>query len=268
MYINPIPGKVFPSRFFDEDGLTMLLSMARRFRETKGIPINTFLDLEAYALKSLSDDDKIPPVYPIGPILHVKVKSDDNKDCEEIMECFDEQPCGHRFLWSLRKPPPKDSIEDPSEYENPEEVLPKGFLQCTAGFGKVIGWAPQVAILSHPSVGGFVSHCGWNSTLESVWCGVPIVAWPMYAEQHANAFELVKDLGIAVEIKMDYWRGSDLIVKAEEIEKGIRRLMEPESEMRTKMKQLKNKSRMTSMEGGSSYNFLRCFIDNVIDNIA
>ncbi|CAA2981083.1 anthocyanidin 3-O-glucosyltransferase 2-like [Olea europaea subsp. europaea] len=189
-----------------------------------GFLINTFLDLEAYALKSLSDDDKIPPVYPIGPILHVKAKNDDNKDSEEIMEFLDEQPvssvvflcfgsmgyfdgdqikeiaialeqCGHRFLWSLRKPHPKDSLEDPSEYENPEEVSPKGFLQRTAGFEKVIGWAPQVAILSHPSVGGFVSHCGWNSTLESVWCGVPIAAWSMYAEQHTNAFELVKDLG-------------------------------------------------------------------------
>ncbi|CAA2981082.1 anthocyanidin 3-O-glucosyltransferase 2-like [Olea europaea subsp. europaea] len=295
-YINPVPGKVFPSRFFDEDGLTMLLSMARRFRETKGILINTFLDLEAYALKSLSDDDKIPPVYPIGPILHVKAKSDDNKDCQEIMEFLDEQPvssvvflcfgsmgyfdgdqikeiaialeqCGHRFLWSLRKPPPKDSLEDPSEYENPEEVLPKGFLQRTAVIGKVIGWAPQVAVLSHPSVGGFLSHCGWNSTLESVWCGVPIAAWPMYAEQQVNAFELVKDLGIAVEIKMDYRRGSDTIVPAEEIEKGIRRLMEPESEMRIKMKQMKRDSTMALMEGGSSYDFLRRFIDNVIDNI-
>ncbi|CAI9754460.1 unnamed protein product [Fraxinus pennsylvanica] len=296
-YINPVPGKVFPSRFFDEDGLTMLLSMARRFRETKGILINTFLDLEAYALKSLSDDDKIPAVYPIGPILHVKAKSDKNKDCDKIMKWLDEQPFSsvvflcfgsrgyfdgdkvkeiaialeqsdHRFLWSLRKPPPKDSLQDPSEYENPEEVLPEGFLQRTAGFGKVIGWAPQVAVLSHPSVGGFVSHCGWNSTLESVWCGVPIAAWPMYAEQQLNAFELVKDIGIAVEIKMDYRRGSDVIVKAEEIEKGIRLLMEPESEMRTKMKQLKNKSRMALMEGGSSYDFLRCFIDNVFDNIA
>ncbi|CAI9754459.1 unnamed protein product [Fraxinus pennsylvanica] len=280
-YINQVPAKVFPSPFFEKDGLAMFLSMARQFRKTKGIMINTFWDLEAYAMKSLSDYENIPPVYSIGPILHVNAKSDDNKECNEIMKWLDEQPVssvvflcfgsmgyfngdqvkeiaialeqsGHRFLWSLRKPPPNDRFKYPSEYENPDEVLPEGFLQRTAGFGKVIGWAPQVAVLSHPSVGGFVSHCGWNSTLESVWCGVPIAAWPMYAEQQVNAFELVKDLGIAVEIKMDYMRGSGVIVEAEEIEKGIRSLMEPESEMRTRIKQMKHNSRMTLMEGGSS----------------
>ncbi|KAL2482145.1 UDP-glycosyltransferase 71B7 [Forsythia ovata] len=292
-YINPVPANVFPSRFFDKDGLAMFLGMARRFRETKGIMINTFLDLEAYAMKSLSDDNTIPPVYPIGPIIHVTAENDDdNKDYDEIIKWLHEQPVssvvflcfgsmgffddeqvkeiavaleksGHRFLWSLRKPPSKDRFEYPSDYENLEEILPEGFLQRTAGIGKVIGWAPQVAVLSHHSVGGFVSHCGWNSTLESVWCGVPIAAWPMYAEQQTNAFELVKDLGIAVEIKMDYRRGSDVIVKAEEIEKGIRHLMEPDSEMRSKMKQMKNKSRLALMEGGSSYDFLRHFIDNI-----
>ncbi|KAL2512561.1 UDP-glycosyltransferase 71B7 [Abeliophyllum distichum] len=292
-YINPVPANVFPSRFLDKDGSAPFVSMARRFRETKGIMINTFLDLEAYAMKSLSDDHTIPPVYSIGPMLHVTTENDDdNKDYDEIIKWLHEQPVssvvflcfgsmgyfddeqvkeiavaleksGHRFLWSLRKPPPKDGFEYPSDYENFEEILPEGFLQRTAGIGKVIGWAPQGAVLSHHSVGGFVSHCGWNSTLESVWCGVPIAAWPMYAEQQTNAFELVKDLGIAVEIKMDYRRGSEVIVKAEEIEKGIRHLMEPDSEMRNKMKQMKSKSRLALMEGGSSYNFLRRFIDSI-----
>ncbi|KAL0444559.1 UNVERIFIED_CONTAM: UDP-glycosyltransferase 71E1 [Sesamum latifolium] len=59
---------------------------------------------------------------------------------------------GHRFLWSLRKPPPKEKVAFPGEYENSEEVLPEGFLERTAEIGKVIGWAPQMAVLSHPAV--------------------------------------------------------------------------------------------------------------------
>ncbi|RVX02550.1 UDP-glycosyltransferase 71A15 [Vitis vinifera] len=99
---------------------------------------------------------------------------------------------GHRFLWSLRQAPPNGKMAFPRDFENIEEVLPEGFLPRTAGIGKMIGWAPQVAVLAHSAVGGFVSHCGWNSLLESIWNGVPVATWPMYAEQQINAFQMVK----------------------------------------------------------------------------
>jgi len=51
------------------------------------------------------------------------------------------------------------------------------------GKAMICGWAPQVEVLAHKAIGGFVSHCGWNSILESVWFGVPILTWPIYAEQ-------------------------------------------------------------------------------------
>ncbi|KAL7231955.1 hypothetical protein ACSBR2_010053 [Camellia fascicularis] len=59
-------------------------------------------------------------------------------------------------------------------------------------------WAPRMEILSHPLVGGFLSHFGWNSTLESLTNGVPMIAWPLYAEQRMNATMLVEELGVAV----------------------------------------------------------------------
>ncbi|KAK4484386.1 hypothetical protein RD792_006965 [Penstemon davidsonii] len=296
-YKNPVPAKLLPSIMLDKNGgSNTFFNHARRLRETKGIMINTFLELESMAIKFLSDEETIPPVYPIGPILHLN-NTDGGAEYEEIMKWLDEQPnssvvflcfgskgcfdenqvkeiaialerSGHRFLWSLRKPPTKHKFESPGEYEHPEEILPEGFFQRTWGIGKVIGWAPQVAVLSHPAVGGFVSHCGWNSTLESVWCGVPMAAWPIYAEQQMNAFELVKDIGVAVEIKMDYKKSRDhVIVTAEEIENGIRRLMEPESDVRGKIEAMNVKSRTALVEGGSSFDSMGRFIDNVIDSI-
>ncbi|KAE8690105.1 Anthocyanidin 3-O-glucosyltransferase 6 [Hibiscus syriacus] len=124
---------------------------------------------------------------------------------------LNQEQSGHRFLWSLRRPEEavKGMMRIPTDYENMAEVLPEGFLDRTADIGKVIGWAPQAAILGHPATGGFISHCGWNSTLESIWFGVPMVAWPLFAEQQLNALTLVEELGLAVEIKMDYRNHGD-----------------------------------------------------------
>ncbi|KAI6698801.1 hypothetical protein NL676_018920 [Syzygium grande] len=218
-----------------------------------------------------------PAVYPVGPIVNFKVESakgpegDNSTQGFEILEWFEQQPdasvvflcfgsfgsfdedqakeiaralerSGRYFLWSLRQPPAKGKLEAPRDYADPAEVLPEGFLDRTAGVGRVIGWAPQVAILGHPAIGGFVSHCRWNSILESIWFGVPVVAWPQYAEQQLNAFELVVELSVTSEIKMDYRRdfakGSNAMT-ADEIEEGIRKLMEAEEaeERRKKVKE-------------------------------
>ncbi|KAL8090720.1 anthocyanidin 3-O-glucosyltransferase 2-like [Apium graveolens] len=135
------------------------------------------------------------------------------------------------------------------------EVLPEGFLERTLGKGKVIGLAPLVSIISHPCVGEFVSHCGWNSILEIIWCGVPIATCPMYAEQQTNAFQLVVELGIAAEIKMDYRKDSVAntesteVVTTEEIERVLRCLMDGGSEMRKKMKVLRDTCRKATALG-------------------
>ena len=138
--------------------------------------------------------------------------------------------------------------------------IPQGFLLRTAGTGKVIGWVPQVAILAHSVMGGFVSHCGWNSIQESIWYGISIVAWPLYAEQQLNAFRLVKDLGLALEIKIDYTLGSGYIVRAHEIENGLNNLMNINSEIRKNSKEMQKISRKVMIDGGSSHFSLGRFI--------
>ncbi|KAL2543116.1 UDP-glycosyltransferase 71B7 [Abeliophyllum distichum] len=293
-FLNPVPVKVLPNTMLDKSGgRDLVMSTARSIRGCKGIMVNTFLELETNAIKSLSSDGKIPHIFPVGPIINLKQNLGDHGD---IMRWLDNQPTssvvflcfgssgsfnreqvkeiavalehiGYRFLWSLRRRPMEGSLESPCDYENLEEVLPQGFLERTSGVGKVIGWAPQLAILSHLAIGGFVSHCGWNSTLESLWFGVPMAAWPMYAEQQINAFEMVVELGMAVEIKMDYRNeinmDSQVIVTCEEIERGIRQLMNG-NEIRKKVKEMKEKSHTALIEGGSSYDFLGRLIDVIV----
>uniref|UniRef100_M1DGJ2 Glucosyltransferase n=1 Tax=Solanum tuberosum TaxID=4113 RepID=M1DGJ2_SOLTU len=113
-------------------------------------------------------------------------------------------------------------------------------------------------------LGGFVSHCGWNSILESIWFSVPMATWPMYSEQQANAFQLVKDLCMAVDIKIK--ESNTDVIKAEEIEKAIGHLKDPENGIRLKVKDMKEKSRLALKEGASSYNSVGRLIEQVMGN--
>ncbi|CAH2050873.1 unnamed protein product [Thlaspi arvense] len=90
----------------------------------------------------------------------------------------------------------------------------------------VSGWVRQLAMLSRPAMGGLVSHCGWNSVLESIGYGVPIPTWPIYAEQQENPFQLVRKLVLAVKITLDCDQqscsaGGARMVSAAEIERGM-----------------------------------------------
>nr|WGJ64303.1 UGT95 [Lysionotus pauciflorus] len=294
-FVNPFPARALPSSVY-EKGIGLLVQFGY-FKNCKGIMLNTFLELESHALKTLLAEENFPNIYPIGPMSMVGPSNKEGEKKAEILEWLDHQPdssvvficfgtngsfdiqqvkeiatalekSGHRFLWSLRKPPPEGKFELVGEYQDPGEVLPEGFLQRTSGVGRVIGWAPQMAVLSHPSVGGFVSHCGWNSALESVYCGVPMAVWPLYAEQPANSFLFVKELGIAVEIMFEYRRGCGKIVGAEKIEKAIRELMDPDNEIRVKIKAMQEKCKITYDKGGPSRDYLERLIQEFVQNVS
>nr|UXM20151.1 2'-O-glucosyltransferase [Astragalus mongholicus] len=171
---------------------------------------------------------------------------------------------GHNFIWVIRK---NDRDEDGDnflqEFEQRMKESKKGYI--------IWNWAPQLLILDQPAVGGIVTHCGWNSILESINAGLPMIAWPMFAEQFYNERLLVDVLkiGVPVGVKENkYWFniGEETLVRREEIMKAVVLLMgssQESKEMRLKAKKLADASKRTIEEGGHSYNNLLQLIDEL-----
>ncbi|XP_058739780.1 soyasapogenol B glucuronide galactosyltransferase-like [Vicia villosa] len=170
---------------------------------------------------------------------------------------------GHNFIWVVRK---KDGDKDKDgflhDFEERMKESQKGYI--------IWNWAPQLVILDHPATGGIVTHCGWNSILESLSVGLPMITWPMFAEQFYNEKLLVDVLkiGVSVGSKVNkFWTtGEDEKVKQEEIAKAVTVLMggEEESiEMRRRARKLGDAAKKSIEEGGSSYNNLMQLIDEL-----
>ncbi|XP_018848545.1 crocetin glucosyltransferase, chloroplastic-like [Juglans regia] len=126
--------------------------------------------------------------------------------------------------------------------------------------GKFVQWCSQVEVLSHPSVACFVTHCGWNSTLESLVSGVPLVAFPQWTDQGTNA-KLVQDVW---KIGLRVTTNKDGIVEGDEIKRCLELVLgngERGEEMRKNAKKWKDLAREAAMEGGTSYNNLKAFVD-------
>uniref|UniRef100_A0A2N9JBC5 Glycosyltransferase n=1 Tax=Fagus sylvatica TaxID=28930 RepID=A0A2N9JBC5_FAGSY len=140
------------------------------------------------------------------------------------------------FLWVVR--------------ETEQQKLPSNFLEETVENGLVVNWCPQLEVLTHKAVGCFMTHCGWNSTLEALSIGVPMVAMPQWTDQTTNA-KFIKDVWkVGVRIKLDE-RG---IATKEEIKLSIREVMEGESGKEMKKNSIKWKefAKEAVDEGGSS----------------
>ncbi|WZZ20340.1 hypothetical protein YC2023_121727 [Brassica napus] len=290
-FLNRVPAKVLPPGVFDKLSYATLVKIGERLAQAEGILVNSFSAVEPYAVEHFSRGD-YPRAYPVGPVLNLTGRTNPglaSAQYEEMTKWLDQQPdssvlflcfgsmgvfsspqikeiahalelVGCRFIWAVRTNMEGDG--------DPHEPLPEGFVERTMGRGIVCSWAPQIDILAHKATGGFVSHCGWNSIQESLWYGVPIATWPMYAEQQLNAFEMVKELGLAVEIRLDYVADGDRvtleIVSAGEIATAIRSLMDGDNPIRKKVRDIMLAARKAVSNGGYSMVATGDFIKDIL----
>ena len=254
--------------------LNYFIRLINATSKVSAIILNTFDPLEQKILEALSP--MFPaPIYTVGP-LHVLVERTQPKILASIgsnlwkeeLECLQwlnskesksvvfvnfgsitamttqqlfEFAWGlanskKHFLWIIR----------PDLVIGVSAILPPEFEEETRERSLISSWCPQEQVLSHHAIGGFLTHCGWNSTLESLSAGVPMICWPFFAEQQTNCRFLCSDWGVGMEINTD--------VKRDDVEKLVRELMDGEKgkEMRRTAMEWKKKAEEAIEPGGSS----------------
>ncbi|XP_017698727.2 UDP-glycosyltransferase 73C3-like [Phoenix dactylifera] len=254
-----------------------------------GIIINTFDDLEALYIESYQKAIA-KKVWTIGPMsLYNKDAADmaargnlasiDGNRCLRWLDSMKPSSVIYVSFGSIASPIPPQLVEIGLGLEasnrpfiwvikagdkspEVEKWLSEGFEERVRSRGLIIrGWAPQVMILSHPAIGGFMTHCGWNSTLEGVATGVPMITWPHFGEQFLNEKLMVEVLKIGVAVgvkKMTRWgiKNSEVLVKRKDVQKAVSALMdegEDGVERKKRVRKMGEKARKAMEEGGSSY---------------
>ncbi|KAL7749215.1 UDP-glycosyltransferase-like protein [Sorochytrium milnesiophthora] len=143
----------------------------------------------------------------------------------EIAQALDKLKDHASFVWAMRSTQqaalPANILDSVDIYNTPDTHTPR-----SAASVLVMGWAPQVTILSHPATAAFVSHCGWNSVVEAMSNGVPVVGWPLFADQHKNA-EMVAsaEVQMGVTIPGTSMTASGRIVCCDEVVAAIRQVL-------------------------------------------
>ncbi|EPS60746.1 hypothetical protein M569_14056, partial [Genlisea aurea] len=200
--------------------LQIMAAETRKTALSAGLILNTFEDLEGPIMDEIRK--RIPNVFSIGP-LHTHLKSHLDPQSSSLasssflredrtsIDWLNSQPpksviyvsfgsltqlteeehlefwyglvnSGHMFLWVMRP----DSIAG-SDNRHRNAAIPKELEEGTKQRGYLVEWVPQMEVLAHPSVGAFFTHGGWNSTLESICAGVPMICWPYFADQQTNS---------------------------------------------------------------------------------
>ncbi|KAJ0102921.1 hypothetical protein Patl1_06499 [Pistacia atlantica] len=210
-------------------GQHLLLSMISQTKASSGLIWNSCEEIEQDAVTTLKQEFPIP-IFTVGPFhkYFPAASSSLLSQDRSCISCLGTRPIARwPFLWVVR----------PGSVHGAEwlEALPRGFLEMLDGRGHIVKWAPQQEILAHPATGGFWTHNGWNSTLESICEGVPMICHPSFGDQQVIARYV-----------SDVWRvGLHLEKKLEkgEIERAVKRLiLEDEGqEIRNRTMDLKEK---------------------------
>lgn len=191
----------------------MLHKMGQTLHKATAVPLNSFEGLEPELNKALSP--KFQKILNIGPfnLTSPPQPSSDPYECLPWLDKHGPASVAYLGFGTVATPPPHElaALAEALEAtgtpflwslrEKPRENLPEGFLERTREIGKIVPWAPQVKILEHSSVGVFINHCGWNSVLESIVAGVPLIGRPFFGDHHLNAWmvENVWKIGMRVE---------------------------------------------------------------------
>ncbi|XP_058096861.1 7-deoxyloganetin glucosyltransferase-like [Magnolia sinica] len=269
----------------DDIMLNFVAEEAQKACKASAVVLNTFDDMEHDVLDAMRR--MLPHLYTVGPlslqcnkILDSRLNSIGSslwKEEDECLEWLDKKKPGsvvyvnfgsitvisaeqlkefawglansnHLFLWVIR----------PDLVAGDAAMLPQEFIKVTHERGLLASWCPQEKVLSHPSIGGFLTHCGWNSMIESVSEGVPVICWPFFAEQQTNCRFACTDWGIGMEIDND--------VRRDGVEGLVRELMDGEKGkiMRKKTMEWKMAAKNATKKGGSSYMNLEKLISEVL----
>ncbi|WOG82601.1 hypothetical protein DCAR_0101766 [Daucus carota subsp. sativus] len=294
--INWIPGikgiqiKDFPSFLQTADSndhmLQFVISEAERCKTTaSAIIINSFDTLESDVLCALSSI--CPPIYTIGPLQLLinklpenKLKSigsnlwKENAECLKWLDTKQTNSVIYVSYGSITVMTPEKLVEFAwglaSSHQNflwivrPDlvvgegAILPAEFLEETKDRGLIAGWCPQEQVLEHRAVGGFLTHCGWNSMLESLCSGVPMLCWPYFADQTTNCKLACSEWGVGIEI--------DKNVTREEVAMQVRELIQGEKgkELRKNATMWKEKAEEAVGLDGSSTSNLEKLVKEVL----
>lgn len=263
-----------------------IMGQYRNLEKPFCILMDSFLDLEHENVEYMS---KICPIRTVGPLFknpkapHSTVKGDLLK-ADDCIDWLNTKPpssvvyvsfgsvvflkqeqvneiahglldSGVSFIWVM-KPPHKDSGFEP-------HVLPDGFLEKVGNRGKVVQWSPQEQILAHPSVACFVTHCGWNSTMEAITSGMPLVAFPQWGDQVTNAKYIVDVFKVGV--RMCRGEAANELITREEVKRCILEATvgSKAKEMKENVLKLKAAAEAALAEGGSTDQNIQEFVDEV-----